>query len=96
MERAAYSLEAIHVAEYPFRSIIRFRIPNAVGKSIIKELWPEEDFWGAPGGSSIGVESEKELKGIAQALGEGYRLVFDPALHRWRFHVHLVSESEWP
>ncbi|KAJ3053721.1 hypothetical protein HK102_011651 [Quaeritorhiza haematococci] len=78
----AYDLEAVHCE--PLGSIVSLRITKAEGQALIARLWPDVDFWCAPGGSSIAVQSREEVDVINEILGTRF-LEFDPDRHQWIF-----------
>lgn len=87
MGEVGYTLEALHADSLD--AIVWFRLTEAQGDAIIRALWPDENFWSAPGGSSVVVSTEAEARVIGGVLGD-CGLGFDPSRHRWLFHVHPV------
>ncbi|WP_165247161.1 hypothetical protein [Paludisphaera soli] len=86
-----YSLEAVHCD--PLESIVSLHLTTVEGEAINEKVWPDVDFWCAPGGSSIAVQSRDEAEAINEVLGTRF-LEFNPSRHRWVFHVHLIGDDE--
>jgi hypothetical protein len=82
-----YTLEAVH--EGDGTSIVSLRLQEAHACEIMRELWADVNFWDAPGGGSVRIETAVETEAINRVLGNCW-IVFEPDRHRWLFHVHLV------
>lgn len=87
MRKIGYTLQAKH--QVNGGHIISIHLAEADAKKLISTLWPEEHFWGAPGGGSVRVETAEEVETINRLL-PSYHVSFDPENHRWHFHVHLL------
>ncbi len=87
MSEVGYTLQAVH--EGTLKPIVWLRVSERQASEIMRALWPDVDFWAAPGGASMAVASEAEARTISKVLG-GCGIAFDPDRHRWHFHVHLV------
>lgn len=82
-----YTLQAVH--EEGSEPIVSLRLEEAQALEIMRELWADVDFWAAPGGGSIRIESMAEAEAINRILGNCW-ITYQPARHRWHFHVHLM------
>lgn len=69
--------------------IVSIRINRIKALEIMRELWKDVNFWAAPGGASVRVETAEEVEIINRVLGY-CQLAFVPGRHRWVFHVHLI------
>jgi hypothetical protein len=85
--RVGYTLEAVH--EGHGGTIVSIRLEEALACAIMREVWPVENFWDAPGGSTIRVETAAEAEAINRILGS-CQIRVEPGRHRWLFHAHLV------
>jgi hypothetical protein len=82
-----YTLMAYHKDSE--EHIVSLSISRPQALEIMNALWPDVDFWCAPGGSGITVSTEAEAAAINKVLGNCY-IRFNPGEHYWMFHVHLV------
>ncbi len=85
-----YTLEAID--EISGEVIVSIRLKSEQASRIMRKVWPSADFWCAPGGGSMKVESSAEADAISDELGTIF-IRFDPARHRWLFHVYLIEKE---
>ena len=82
-----YTLQAIQ--EPDGTSIVSLRLDESKAHAILRELWLDVDFWAAPGGASVRINSAAEAETISRILGNCW-ISFEPGRHRWLFHVHLL------
>jgi hypothetical protein len=82
-----YTLQAIHTTDG--KPIMSLRLEEAQAHEIMRELWEDVDFWAAPGGGSVRVETPTEAETINRVLRNCW-VAFEPERHRWLFHVHLM------
>jgi hypothetical protein len=87
MSEVGYTLEAVH--EGDGTSIVSLRLKEARACEIMRELWADVDFWAAPGGASVRINTSFEAQTINRVLGSCW-ISFEPDRHRWLFHVHLT------
>jgi hypothetical protein len=85
--RTGYTLEAIDQATGEV--IVSIRLDEQVGRGIINGVWPRVDFWPAPGGSSVEIETATEAQAVNALLQDSF-IAFNPERHRWMFHVHRI------
>lgn len=85
MYDVGYSLEAIHTSTST--PIVSLELDAELAGKIIDRLWPDHDFWAAPGGSSIGIGSQKEANVVNEALQKCF-VTLSPKLHIWNLHVY--------
>ena len=84
---ASYSLVAVDIGTSNF--IVSLNLSPAKARALMRTVWPDVDFWAAPGGASKRVETAEEAEQISQVL-EDCRIAFAPRRHRWHFHVSLA------
>ena len=85
--KIGFTLQAIH--EGDGKSIISLRLPEDQSREIIRELWAGMDFWAAPGGGSVRINTAAEAETINRVVGNCW-ISFAPERHRWIFHVDPV------
>ena len=91
MGEVQYTLVALH--EDSLEPIVWVDVAEPQAEEIVAALWPDENFWTAPGGSGVVIASDREARTISRVLG-GCGIGFDPSRHRWIFQVSLAWAGE--